>query len=39
MMLRRHPRIRGVYAWMMGQEDPRVWRELERLLHARSRDR
>jgi spore germination protein YaaH len=36
MMLQRHPRIRGVYAWMMGQEDPRVWRELARLLHTRS---
>jgi spore germination protein YaaH len=35
MLLRRHPRIRGVYAWMMGQEDPRVWRELARLLHTR----
>ena len=35
MLLRRHPRIRGVYAWVMGQEDPRVWRELARLLHSR----
>ncbi len=35
MMVSRHPRIRGVCAWLMGQEDPRAWRELARLLHAR----
>ena len=34
MMLSRHPHLRGVYAWLMGQEDPRSWRELARLLHA-----
>jgi len=34
MLLSRHPRIRGVYAWLMGQEDPRVWEELARLLHT-----
>ncbi|HET6476336.1 MAG TPA: glycosyl hydrolase family 18 protein [Thermoleophilia bacterium] len=34
MMLSRHPHVRGVYAWLMGQEDPRSWRELARLLHA-----
>ena len=28
MLLSRHPHIRGVYAWQMGQEDPRVWHEL-----------
>jgi spore germination protein YaaH len=33
MLLSRHPRIRGVYAWLMGQEDPRAWRELARALH------
>jgi spore germination protein YaaH len=35
MMLAQHPHLRGVYAWQMGQEDPRVWRELARLLHSR----
>ncbi len=35
MLLARHPHIRGVYAWHMGQEDPAVWRVLERLLHER----
>ena len=34
MLLSRHPHIRGVYAWLMGQEDPRVWQELARLLHT-----
>jgi spore germination protein YaaH len=37
MLLSRHPRIRGVYAWLMGQEDPRVWQGLARLLHAGER--
>jgi len=35
MLLARHPHIRGVYAWQMGQEDPRAWRVLARLLHTR----
>ena len=34
LLVSRHPHIRGVYAWLMGQEDPRVWRELARLLHT-----
>jgi spore germination protein len=34
MLRARHPRIHGVYAWLMGQEDPRVWRELETALHT-----
>ncbi len=34
MLLSRHPHLRGVYAWEMGQEDPRAWRELARALHA-----
>lgn len=34
MLLRRHPHIRGVYAWQMGQEDPRVWPQLARALHT-----
>jgi spore germination protein YaaH len=33
MLLSRHPHIRGVYAWLMGQEDPRVWQELRKALH------
>ena len=33
MMLSRHPHIRGVYAWLMGQEDPAVWLELRTALH------
>ncbi len=33
MLLSRHPHIRGVYAWQMGQEDPRVWRELRKAPH------
>ena len=33
MLLDRHPHIRGVYAWQMGQEDPRVWQELRKALH------
>lgn len=38
MLLERHPHIRGVYAWQMGQEDPRAWRELARALHSARRD-
>ena len=34
MLLSRHPHVRGVYAWLMGQEDPRAWRELARALHT-----
>ena len=33
MMLREHPRIRGVYGWMLGQEQPSVWHVLDRRLH------
>ncbi len=33
MLRARHPHLRGVYAWLMGQEDPRVWRELREALH------
>ena len=33
MMLTQHPRIRGVYCWIMGQEDPRVWGTLRKGLH------
>lgn len=33
MMLARHPHIRGVYCWIMGQEDPAVWQVLRRRLH------
>ena len=33
MMLGRHPHIRGVCCWMMGQEDPDVWMVLRRRLH------
>ncbi len=36
MLLADHPHIRGVYAWQMGQEDPRVWQELRKALHKRS---
>ena len=39
MLLSRHPHLRGVYAWVMGQEDPRAWRELARLLHTRQSGR
>jgi spore germination protein YaaH len=38
MLLAEHPHIRGAYAWQMGQEDPRAWRELARALHDRPRD-
>jgi spore germination protein YaaH len=33
MMLSEHPHIRGVYCWMLGQEQPSVWRLLDRRLH------
>ncbi len=36
MLLSDHPHIRGVYAWQMGQEDPRAWRVLARALHTRA---
>ncbi len=39
MLISRHPHLRGVYAWQMGQEDPRAWRELARLLHTRTPSR
>ena len=32
MMLTRHAHIKGVYAWLMGQEDPAVWSVLHRRL-------
>jgi spore germination protein len=38
MLLSQHPYIRGVYAWQMGQEDPRAWRELARALHRKKHD-
>lgn len=33
MLLERHPRIRGVYCWIMGQEDPAAWEVLRKRLH------
>jgi len=33
MLLKDHPHIRGVYCWMMGQEDPAVWQVLRAKLH------
>lgn len=33
MMLREHPRIGGVYGWMLGQEQQSVWRVLDERLH------
>ena len=33
MLLAKHPHLRGVCAWEMGQEDPRVWGVLARALH------
>jgi spore germination protein len=33
MMLTRHPHIRGVYCWMLGQEDPAAWKVLRKRLH------
>jgi spore germination protein YaaH len=35
VLLRDHPRILGVYAWHMGQEDPRVWKILRQTLHTK----
>jgi len=32
MMLARHAKIKGVFAWLMGQEDPAVWNVLYRRL-------
>lgn len=32
MLRTEHPDIHGVYAWCMGQEDPRVWGELRAVL-------
>ena len=29
----RHPHIRGVFCWLMGQEDPAVWQVLRKGLH------
>ncbi len=33
MMLEQHPHIRGVYCWIMGQEDPAAWKVLRKRLH------
>ena len=33
MLLERHPHIRGVYCWIMGQEDPAAWKVLRKRLH------
>jgi spore germination protein len=33
MLLLRHPHIRGVYCWIMGQEDPAAWKVLRERLH------
>ena len=33
MLLERHPHIRGVYGWIMGQEDPAAWKVLRKRLH------
>ena len=33
MLLQQHPHIRGVYSWIMGQEDPAVWKVLRTRLH------
>jgi len=32
MLLERHPHIRGVYCWIMGQEDPAAWKVLRKRL-------
>ena len=32
MMLTQHPHIRGVYCWIMGQEDPAAWKVLRKRL-------
>jgi spore germination protein YaaH len=33
MLLEQHPHIRGVYCWIMGQEDPAAWKVLRKRLH------
>ncbi len=33
MLLEKHPHIRGVYCWIMGQEDPAAWKVLRQRLH------
>ena len=33
MLREQHPRIRGVYCWIMGQEDPATWKTLRTRLH------
>jgi spore germination protein len=33
MLLEQHPHIRGVYCWIMGQEDPAAWTVLRKRLH------
>ena len=33
MLPSRHPHLRGVYCWLMGQEDPAVWKVLRNRLH------
>jgi hypothetical protein len=33
MLLERHPHIRGVYCWVMGQEDPAAWKVLRERLY------
>ena len=33
MLLEQHPDIRGVYCWIMGQEDPAAWTVLHERLH------
>ncbi len=32
MLLEQHPHIRGVYCWLMGQEDPAAWKVLRKRL-------
>jgi len=32
MLLEQHPHIRGVYCWIMGQEDPAAWKVLRKRL-------
>jgi spore germination protein YaaH len=33
MLVEQHPHLRGVYCWIMGQEDPAVWKVLRQRLH------
>jgi len=33
MLREQHPHIRGVYCWLMGQEDPAAWKVLRKRLH------